>query len=175
MKRNGLDQFLFYASVACFGLHAVSLTLMAPEMSHISGISLLAGLLFWVPLLLGVLAQTVVGIRGSNWRKARKHRTGHRKIGLFSFFSNRIGTVFDIAFLVSGVLFGASRLISKNSGFFSYFSLTFLVFFFETHCIFNGKNYNYIMQSMWVKPRYLRQTSAGTRRKSNDKEQNNNV
>ena len=175
MKQHGLDRFLFYASVACFGLHAISLMLMAPKLEQISGILVLAGLLFWIPLLLGILAQIMLGIRAGQWRRAQKRRPRNHRLGLLNFFSNRVGAVFDLAFLVSGAVFAISQIFSENSGIFPYISVSFFVFFFETHCIFNGKNYNYIMQSMWVGPKYLRQQAAGTRRKTNDKEQNNNL
>ena len=175
MKDHTLDRFLLYGSLGCFALTAGSLSLMGPYADAIPGKTTLAGLLFWIPMLLAAAGQILLSIRSKRWYRTQKRRPRRRRIGMLCFCSNRIGTIFDLFFLLSGLVFVASLAITEKSGFFSYISLSFFVFFFASHCIFNGNSYNYIIRSMWVEPKYLRQKGAGIRRKSNDEEQNVNL
>ena len=168
-----MDQILLWGSVACFGFLSLSFTLMAPELEGLPGISVLAGLMFWISLALGTALQIALAVRRERWLRSMKRRFRHHMPGILSFFRTPLGTAADVGTLLSAAAFGLSMALSKSTGLICYFLLSLLVFFFANHCIFNGKSYNYIQHLVKKKePKFARRDAAGTRRKNDDEEQN---
>ncbi|NLI63654.1 MAG: hypothetical protein GX367_02860 [Bacteroidales bacterium] len=104
------------------------------------------GIAFWIGILAAVIFTMLLSsLRSKEEKKEKNKRKSHSKIGLVKFFSNKIAKTFDIIFMVSlagqviVLIIGAHIMVEVTI-------LFLLVFSFEMHCIFNGKNYSYIIK-----------------------------
>lgn len=161
MKGFKAQRRLLHSSVACFGLMAASFILMAPwpGTAGYGPLDVAAGLLFWLCALAGIVLQILF------CRRCGKRRG---RVGLLRFGRMPWGLVADAGFLVGLGGFALSMYLTRSSGIICYFFLAITVFSLVTHCIFNGKCYNYIQQNIALngeENKSSAQKTAGRRRK----------
>ena len=116
--------------------------------------SILPGVLFWVSLILGLVSQVVLGNRRAKWfelQGVRRHTVRKGKIGLIRFWQNIPAKIADVVFVVSLIAFLVATKTTHGIGYICYVLLATCVFSFCSHCIFNGKIYEYITKQEKIK------------------------
>lgn len=99
------------------------------------------GILFWTCLIAAWIIHAVI-------YKSAKHIK--KRIGIISLFENSPAKIFDVLTLLSLIEVIAVTIISAKGSVpeaVSYISVSVLLFVFQMHCIFNGKNFKYVMSS----------------------------
>lgn len=110
-------------------------------------LQIMAGVMFWVFLILGIVSQVLLAI----WfrqacSKNKEWRIQKQRIGIFTIGKNKFSVVADIVLLISAVTFVVLMIFTRGTGYISYIVLTILVFSFSMHCVLNGKVYYYICE-----------------------------
>lgn len=147
MKSPKVDYAWLCASIASFLLLSISFLLMPVESKSatqgISIISLIAGVLFWLSIILGIVTQAVLSHRIKSWLASNHVRRGRivKKVGIISFFKNSFGIASDVAMIIGLICLVISVIVTHGIGFTCYVFLSLFVFSFSMHCIFNGKTY----------------------------------
>lgn len=103
-------------------------------------IAVISGLLFWMGLIIAI-------VFGLLQNKMITNKYKDNKIALIKFFSNKPAFVFDVLLVVSFVAFVICMIINRMSNIATIFFSVF-IFSFEMHCVFNGKNYKYIISKL---------------------------
>lgn len=136
------------ASIIGFLLFSVSFLLMPVEtddaMQGPNAITIAAGLMFWLGLLVGIITQISLSSRRKKWFARNRVRLPLAKLGLISFFKNKIAIAFDALLVLSLIGLIVSVVITKATGYVCYIFIALTSFSFCAHCIFNGKNYYFI-------------------------------
>lgn len=143
------DSLLFRISCVMFGVSALSVLLSFLGDYKGSGaavfFAVLTGVLFWGCLIIGIVFLIIVNShRKSNQRIKSNVRYQSRRVGVISFFSNRIATVFDITMVIFFVLFMISMFVPVISQSVTLVLFAFLLCSVYMHSMFNGVNYKYI-------------------------------
>lgn len=110
-------------------------------------VTLVAGVMFWIGLLVGAIAQICLSVSRKNW--FNKNRvclplSNQPKLGVITFFRNRTAIVFDVLLIIALVGLIVSVILTNATGYACYIFLALTAFSFCSHCIFNGKNYYFI-------------------------------
>lgn len=134
--RKKINISLFVISIIGFLLLSVSFLLM-PLNNELSKPNFLAGILFWLSCVIGVVPQILLSLRIN-------HNNSRHGIGLLKFFQNPYAIISDIAFVISVIGLIVAMVLTDGTGYLCYVFISMTVFFFAMHCIFNGKNYFYI-------------------------------
>lgn len=139
------DRLLHKVSMICFAILSLSFLLMAPLPGDIQswGMDILAGASFWLSLAAGLGCQGLLGIRRRKWEKRVEAEVPGR-IGLISFCKNPQGRLADLFLLVSVLGFALAMWLTRSQGFICYVFLGCTVLAFFAHCVYNGRNYNYL-------------------------------
>ena len=137
------SKLLLLVSVACFLLMSVDFLIM-PIANNIEKdmrwFEILTGILFWLPLIIGVILQVVLSL---NYKKnISKDMTDNKRFGAISFFKNKIAAVFDVISIISLITFIAMLIFTNATSYFCYILISLFVFSFCMHCILNGKIFN---------------------------------
>lgn len=103
-------------------------------------IAIISGVLFWIGLIIAI-------VFGLLQNKTTTNKDSNNKIGLISFFSNKPAFVFDVILIVSFIAFVICLIINKVSNI-ATIIFSIFIFSFEMHCVFNGKNYKYIISKL---------------------------
>ena len=140
ISRRGLhlkkERRLFFLSCVFMTLLAITILFMPFEkLLYINGIA------FWVFLLSGYILLIILNT--SRRRNGDKEKD-KRLPGIIKFFSDSMARVFDGMFILSLLAFITYQYTNYIDGYISYVILSILVFSFQMHCMFNGKNYEYI-------------------------------
>lgn len=131
-------------SIISYFLLAASFLFMPLENEQLQ---IMAGVMFWVFLILGIVSQVLLAI----WfrqacSKNKEWRIQKQRIGMFTIGKNKFSVVADIVLLISAVTFVVLMIFTRGTGYISYIVLTILVFSFSMHCVLNGKVYYYICE-----------------------------
>lgn len=131
-------------SIISYFLLAASFLFMPLENEQLQ---IMAGVMFWVFLILGIVSQVLLAI----WfrqacSKNKEWRIQKQRIGIFTIGKNKFSVVADIVLLISAVTFVVLMIFTRGTGYISYIVLTILVFSFSMHCVLNGKVYYYICE-----------------------------
>lgn len=130
--------FSFISSVAI-----LPIIMLGEDETKNSLIRYLSPVIFW----LGVIFEQVFIITASSVRKKLekqpKNKKFKRNIGLFSVFSNKYASVFDLIFLATLVVFLVMCIFGLGVNVVQYVVLFILIFAFRMHCTLNGKNFRY--------------------------------
>lgn len=139
------DRLLLKASMIGFGILSLSFWLMMPLPGDAESrlVDILAGLGFWIGLITGAACQTALSLRRKKWEKKTGLEISGR-MGLVSFCRNPKGKLADLLTLVSILGLGLSMWLTRSRGMICYIFLGFTVLAFSGHCVYNGKNYNYL-------------------------------
>ena len=131
-------------SIISYFLLAASFLFMPLENKQLQ---IMAGVMFWVFLILGIVSQVLLAI----WfrqacSKNKEWRIQKQRIGIFTIGKNKFSVVADIVLLISAVTFVVLMIFTRGTGYISYIVLAILVFSFSMHCVLNGKVYYYICE-----------------------------
>lgn len=131
-------------SIISYFLLAASFLFMPLENKQLQ---MMAGVMFWVFLILGIVSQVLLAI----WfrqacSKNKEWRIQKQRIGIFTIGKNKFSVVADIVLLISAITFVVLMIFTRGTGYISYIVLTILVFSFSMHCVLNGKVYYYICE-----------------------------
>ncbi|MBQ2943199.1 MAG: hypothetical protein IJD93_00670 [Ruminococcus sp.] len=151
MNRKQVDSIWMGVSVFFFLLLSVSFLLMPigneTSAEGISIYSFIAGLVFWISLIMGIVTQCILAYRRKTWyvmNRARKVRSTQR-IGLFSFFENTYAAVADVVAIISLIGLIIALFATQGIGYICYVLFSLFVFSFSMHCILNGKIYYHVV------------------------------
>jgi hypothetical protein len=106
------------------------------------------GIVFWAGLLGGSVLQVIVNAlrkaffkrNDISYKNAKKSRAGILRI-----FSNRLAMIADITCGVALLATSVSMIATRGYGYICYVFISLTVFSFALHCIFNGKNFDFIL------------------------------
>lgn len=103
-------------------------------------IAVISGTLFWIGLILAIIFSLYLN-------KITINKNNDNKIALIKFFSNKPAIVFDVLLIVSFIAFVICMIVNRMS---NIAIIIFCIFIFslEMHCVFNGKNYKYIISKL---------------------------
>ncbi len=145
--KNKSDFIWITVSVISFLMFSMSFILMAVEskdvLKGISITSLLAGIFFWIFLLMSTVSQIVISKRTKKWLSVNKVRRSHikKKMGVFSFFQNKYATIADITAVASFIGLLVSLIATNAAGQICYIFLSLFIFSFSMHCFLNSKSF----------------------------------
>lgn len=144
-KRGGA---LFWFSALFFLLSSASVLFVPYADKQVSDFSLLylIGGVFWGALLLAIIFICLVN------RKRRKsigkgNRLIKTRAGVFRFYSGIAAAVFDSLLIFAVLALAVLLTIQKAQSVFVLSAIAAVLFFFEMHCLLNGKNYNYLYRN----------------------------
>lgn len=157
-----MNKGIFFASIGSFLIVSITLTIMAlgtnPYLSSTPIIKLICGICFWLFLVLGIVLQIVLSNRIRKWKskfyRIRRSMRMNPKPGIISFFKNIPGMISDILFIVSILTLVISYFLSNGTSIVCYISLSLAFCSFCTHCIFNGKNFYYMINQRQIEEMY---------------------
>ena len=102
MKKERTDSILILVSVLSLCFFSFSFLLMSIENENtsekLSICSLIAGIIFWISMLILIVVQIVLSLRMKKWMKKHKIKQFRdaSKIGIISFFKNAYAIVADV-------------------------------------------------------------------------------
>lgn len=148
-KKNHMAYLI--VSIAAFLVFSISFLLMPVEADPMvqgpNAYTIVAGLMFWIGLLVGIVMQVILSTLRRNWfsrNKVKLPLTNQPKLGLISFFRNRTALVFDVMLVVSIIGLVIAMVATNAVGYSCYVFMALTSFSFCAHCIFNGKIYYFI-------------------------------
>lgn len=151
MKRKQVDVIWLVISIVSFFLMSFSFMLMPVETSssfgEMSVVSYIAGIMFWLFLITGIVTQIVLFRRRQDWYVINRIR-GNRicqKIGIISFFKNIYAIISDVVAVISLVGLIISLVATDGTGYICYVFISIFIFAFCMHCVLNGKNYYHVI------------------------------
>lgn len=151
MSRKQVDTIWLGFSIFFFLMFAVSFLLMPlgseTPIESISAYTMVAGLMFWISIIMGIVTQCVLAHRRRSWyviHRIRKARAT-QKIGLISFFKNSYATVADAVTILSLIGLVIAMIATQGTGYICYVLVSLFVFSFSMHCILNGKVFYHII------------------------------
>lgn len=143
MRKKRLDRTLLAGSITAFLVMAVSFLLMPVE-----SVRMLAGGLFWMGLLTGLILQVILEIRRTSFL-ARYHIRSPRKwkdrIGLLTFGANRAAITADVALTISLVCLALIYWLTRGMSYLCFIFLAITAFLLCMHCILNGRIYFFVV------------------------------
>ena len=150
MSRKQVDSIWLGFSIFFFLMLSVSFLLMPfgsdTPVEGISPYTLVAGLMFWISVIMGIATQCVLAYRRRDWyaiHRIRKARSS-QKIGLLSFFKNFYAIIADVVATISLIGLVISMIETQGTGYVCYVFVSLFVFSFSMHCILNGKVFYHI-------------------------------
>lgn len=151
MSRKKVDCIWLGLLIFSFFMLSVSFLLMPlGDTAFVNGISvyaLAAGIIFWVSIIIAIVAQSVLAGRRRAWY--RTHQGEKQKIkqsiGVWSFFQNAYASIVDIAAILSLIGLIVAMFVTKGTGYICYVLVALFVFSFSMHCVLNGKVAFYVM------------------------------
>ena len=159
MTQNQADKAFLGISVCGFALMAISFLLIPIE-----SLSILAGVLFWSGLLIGVAFQITLEARRRAFfakYKIKREKMQKPRNGLLTFASNKLAAVVDNILIVSIAATVLAFLFTRGTGYLCYVCISVLLLSFCLHFIFNGRNYFHVKNQRKVR-QVLEQRKATT-------------
>lgn len=151
MSRKQVDTIWLGLSIFFFLMFSVSFLLMPlgseTPTENISAYTMVAGLMFWISIIMGIVTQCVLAHRRRSWyviHRIRKVRTT-QKVGLISFFKNSYAIVADVVTILSLIGLVIAMIATQGTGYVCYVLVSLFVFSFSMHCILNGKVFYHII------------------------------
>ena len=151
MSRKSVDTIWLGLSIFFFLMLSISFLLMPlgseTPTENISAYTMIAGLMFWISIIMGIVTQCVLAHRRRSWHvihRIRKVRAT-QKVGLISFFKNSYATVADAVTILSLIGLVIAMIATQGTGYICYVLVSLFVFSFSMHCILNGKVFYHII------------------------------
>lgn len=151
MSRKQVDTIWLGFSIFFFFMFAVSFLLMplGDEVydEGLSSYSFIAGLMFWISIIMAIITQCVLSWRRKSWYVIHRIRRAKniQRIGVISFFKNGYATIADVIATLSLLGFVVAMIATQGAGYICYVLVSLFVFSFSMHCILNGKVYYHIV------------------------------
>ncbi len=148
MNRKKVDYVWLGISIISFLILAISFLLMPLGGTEDNSVySMVAGIMFWVSIVIGISAQCVLSGRRKSWNKGHKNLKNKRsqRIGVISFFRNKYAVAADITAIVSLIGLVIALAATQAVGYICYVFISVFVFSLSMHCILNGKNFYYVV------------------------------
>lgn len=143
MKRKNTEVIWLVLSLTFYLAMSVTFLFMPLEEE-----TFFSGYVFWAGLLGGIVTQIILNAQ----RKAffRKNHisyknAGKARIGLLRVFANIPAKIADIAFVLSLVGTVIAMVVTDGYGYVCYVFISLTVFSFILHCIFNGRNFDFLL------------------------------
>lgn len=143
MKNSRTEAVWLGVSVGCFLLMSLTFLFMPLE-----GETFYSGALFWVGLVGGIVTQILVNhLRKAFFRKNHisYKNSGKARMGLLRVFANLPAKIADIACAIGLVGTIVSLIATEGYGYVCYVFISLTVFAFALHCIFNGRNFDFLL------------------------------
>lgn len=102
------------------------------------------GTAFWLFLFLGLLFMFLLNKIRKKQTSDEKNKRKKSRCGIVSFFKNKYAVLFDAIFLIDLILIVILTLCRVNNDILILCLAVLLLFSFYMHCVFNGRNFNYI-------------------------------
>lgn len=142
---------LLIVSTSSFFIASVMLTILrftGQTMAERSALDFAFAIAFWIFLLIGIVGQIILSIQIKIWEK--KYSQSQRlkdtlRPGIIAFFRSFPGILSDGAFLLALIIFIIAHIATDGTGIVCYICVSVMFLAFCLHCIFNGKNYYYII------------------------------
>lgn len=150
MKKERTDSILILVSVLSLCFFSFSFLLMSIENENtsekLSICSLIAGIIFWISMLILIVVQIVLSLRMRKWMKKYKIKQFRdaSKIGAISFFKNTYAIVADVLMVISLTALVVLIVVTQGTGYICFIAITIFVFSFSMHCVLNGKVFYYV-------------------------------
>ena len=152
MKNRVSFGVTFLGMVFCLLISAVS-TVFVPFIANKNADTeriwtLLVGGLFWGGLFLALVIVIILSKMRAKLENGEgaENKKKNRMIPPLCFFSNLIATVFDLLFVVSVAAVVVTQFVGGMNQSIVISSMFFAIFSFEMHCVFNGKNYIFLLK-----------------------------
>lgn len=143
MKVKKTEAILLVTALMCYLVMSLTFLFMPLEED-----TFITGIVFWAGLVSGsVLLMIVNGLRRAFFRKndISYKNTKKSRAGIFRLFSNRLAMIADILCGVSVLGTAISMLATHGFGYICYVFISLTVFSFVLHCVFNGKNFDFVL------------------------------
>lgn len=154
MRKTSSFKFLIILSIVFSVLS--SLPILSMIFIHNESISFFADnekmkkmfiIIFASLLYIGTIIEQVSLWIANSIRKKINDRNAMGKIGLISFFQTIPGIITDGTFALTFIAYLISLFFSKDANTFQYILMFLMVLSFRLHCILNGKNFRYLLNS----------------------------
>lgn len=165
MSRKQIDTLLLGLSISSFGIMSVSFLLMPIER-----ISILAGGIFWVGLLMGFILQVVLEIRRRDFfarYRVRLQQMQRPRNGLLTVGANKMAKIADGVFAISVICLVLSFWLTRGTSYLCYILITIATFSLCMHCVLNGRIYFHVINQTKIQ-RALEKKKVRTFRKERD-------
>lgn len=165
MNRKQIDSLLLRWSISGFGIMSVSFLLMPIE-----GISMLAGGMFWIGLLMGLVLQVVLEMRRRDFlarHRIKRQRMQRTHNGLLTFGANKVAIIADGVLVVSTICLALSFWLTRGTSYLCYILIALVVFSLCMHCVFNGRIYFHVINQTKIQ-QTLEKKKVRTFRKERD-------
>lgn len=143
MKNKKTEALLLGLSLLCY--FAMSLTFLFMPLEKDTFVS---GIVFWTGLVGGGTMQIMLNTRRKDFFRKNNisyKNTKKSRAGIARFFTNRPAKIADVSFCVSLMATVIALIATKGYGYLCYVFISLTVFGFVLHCIFNGKNFDFIL------------------------------
>lgn len=139
MSEQKRDLIWLIVSMVSFFFMSASFLLMS------STLSLIAGIMFWICMVIGIVTQIVLARNYKKWCfKNKAWRAYRQKVGALVIGKNVFAKIADISLIAATVGFTIAMNFTNGAGYSCYVLLAMMVYAFCMHCILNGKVYSYI-------------------------------
>lgn len=165
MNRKQIDTLLLRLSISGFGIMSVSFLLMPIER-----ISILAGGVFWIGLLMGLILQVILEIRRRDFfarYRVKRQQMQRKRNGLLTFGANRIAQIADAVLALSVICLILSFWLTRGASYLCYILIAITAFSLCMHCVFNGRIYFHVINQTKIQ-RALEKKKVRTFRKERD-------
>lgn len=165
MSRKQIDTLLLGLSIGAFGIMSISFLLMPMEQ-----ISILAGGIFWLALLTGLILQVILEIRRRDFfarYRVRRQQMQRKRNGLLTFGANRIARMADTVLALSVICLILAFWLTRGTSYLCYILIAITAFSLCMHCVFNGRIYFHVINQTKIQ-RALEKKKVRTFRKERD-------
>ena len=143
MKNKKTEALLLGLSLLCY--FAMSLTFLFMPLEKDTFVS---GIVFWTGLVGGSVMQIMLNAQRKDFFRKNNisyKNTKKSRAGIARFFTNRPAKIADVSFCVSLMATVIALIATKGYGYLCYVFISLTVFSFVLHCIFNGKNFDFVL------------------------------
>lgn len=165
MNRKQIDTLLLRLSISGFGIMSVSFLLMPIE-----AVSILAGGIFWIGLLIGLILQVVLEMRRRDFfarYRVRIQQMQRKRNGLITFGANKMAKIADGVLATSVICLALSFWLTRGTSYLCYILITIATFSLCMHCVLNGRIYFHVINQTKIQ-RALEKKKVRTFRKERD-------
>lgn len=148
MKSQTIDKVLFILCVVFAFLSSASVMFM-PMVSDVRVTNMVPlyinASVFWGMLILSIASIVILNARRKSSMKRSQRKQEKFMPGIIKFFSNIPAVIFEIIFAVCIIILALCIAFFDINEYYIFALIASVLFSFNMHCVFNGKNYFYVM------------------------------